>query len=109
MRAIRVHEIPLDSALDLMDALNPSSGLFPGGAIFRGQANASWGLLPSVFRNDVPYLLPEDSYPRTRLVYGSQVKLEIELLWLFVGRANESGLVISGDSEAIRESLDHIR
>lgn len=109
MTKIRVHEFAVDNALDMMDVLNPSSGLFGSGRLYRGQADSRWGLLPSVFRDDVPYLLPEEYFPRNVKVYGAQVKLEVELLWLFVARANESGLAIPGNSEHVRELLDRIR
>ncbi len=107
--AIRVHEIELERAIDLIDVINPMGGIFRERNIFRGHADSSWGLLPSVFRSDVPSLLPEEGYPRANWVYGSQVKLEIELLWLFVARANEAGLVIPGDADRVRELLDTIR
>jgi len=106
---IRVHEIAFDEATDLIDALDPASGLFAGGAVYRGQADSTWGLLPSVFRDNVPYLLSERFFPRDNPVYGSQVKLEIELLWLFISRANEAGLIIPGDSDQVREYIDSIR
>lgn len=109
MTTIRVHEIPFDDATDLIDALDPASGLFTGGAIFRGQADSAWGLLPSVFRENVPYLLSENFFPRDKPVYGSQVKLEIELLWLFISRANEAGLMIPSESDQVREHIDFIR
>jgi hypothetical protein len=105
---IRVHEIEFTDAVALLDALDPASGLFPG-TIFRGQADSIWGLLPSVFRDDVPYLLPEERFPSQVRLYGTQVKLEIELLWLFIARANEAGLMIPGDSEHVREYIDRIR
>jgi hypothetical protein len=57
----------------------------------------------------VPYLLPESHFPKSMRVYGAQVRLEIELLWLFTTRANGVGLTIPGDSEHIREDLDRIR
>jgi hypothetical protein len=107
--AIRVHDIRIDSAFELLEAMRPDTGILSGGTIFRGQADADWGLTPAVFREEVPYLLPERYFPRHMRVYGAQVKLEIELLWLFATRANGVGLTIPGDSEQIREDLDRIR
>jgi hypothetical protein len=92
-----------------MELMRPDTGIFGGGHIFRGQADSEWGLTPAVFREDVPYLLPESHFPKSMRVYGAQVKLEVELLWLFTTRANGAGLTIPGDSEHIREDLDRIR
>jgi FRG domain len=106
---LRVDEFAFDRALELIDVLAPMGGLFAGNTIFRGQADSAWGLVPSAFRPDVPFLLSPSRFPRPHWVYGSQLKLEIELLWLFVARANAEGLLIPGDSEQIRELVDEIR
>lgn len=106
---IRVHEIATQTAFELLELMRPDTGIFGGGTVFRGQADSAWGLIPAVFRDDVPYLLPESHFPKSARRYGGQVKLEIELLWLFTMRANVGGLMIPGDSEQIREDLDRIR
>lgn len=105
---LRVREIHLKKALDLFDVLAPGTLLFEN-AIFRGQASADWGLIPAAFRDGIPWLLPEQEFPSDKRVYGAQVKAEIELLWLFSARANEAGLLLPGDSEGLRHTLEDIR
>jgi hypothetical protein len=109
MAEVRVHEVSFDDPIDFADALDPVLGLFVGPHLYRGHADSGWPLSPSVFRDNIPYLLPQHMFPPQHRVYGSQVKLEIELLWLFVARANAAGLTIPGDSERVREYLDSIR
>jgi hypothetical protein len=107
--AIRVHEIKIERAFELLEVMRPDTGIFIGRSIFRGQADSEWGLTPAVFREDVPYLLAESHFPKKMRSYGAQVKLEIELLRLFTTRANGVGLTIPGDSEQVRQDLDRIR
>ena len=106
----RVDEHPLDKAWDLLDLLHPVTGLFGGGGlIFRGQSDASWGLVPSAFRPDVPFVLDRSQYAATPRTYGVQVRLEIELLSLFVSIADAGGLLIPGDHEYVHCSLDQMK
>jgi hypothetical protein len=85
------------------------SGFFREANAFRGQADSEWGLHPSVLRPNVPYFLDEQRFPRDPWKYRAQVKLEIELLWLFISRANVAGLLIPGDSDHVRRIMDEIR
>jgi FRG domain len=102
-----VDEYALDKAWDFLDLLHPVTGLFGGGEfIFRGQADSSWGLVPSAFRPDVPFILERDQskgHPRT---LGVQVKLEIKLLTQFVSAADAAGLLVPGDHEEVRRMLN---
>ena len=45
-------EVSYNSADELWEALSPTKELFssPSKVIFRGQADATWGLLPSILR-----------------------------------------------------------
>ena len=97
----RVAVIALGSAVDLMDVLDPVAGLFPS-AVFRGQSNASWGLVPSAFRENVPLARAATSFPRS---HEEQVALEFDLLASFVRLANESGFALPGDNDALRARL----
>jgi len=102
----RVDVYDLDKAWDFLDVLHPVTGLFGGGGlVFRGQRDASWGLVPSAFRTDAPLLLQGSQFRRCPRTNGVQVRLEIELLRHFVSIADVEGLLIPGDSERVREYL----
>jgi hypothetical protein len=109
MGELRVHEIKFEDPIDFVDALDHASGLFIGSTLYRGQADSTWSLSPSAFRDNIPYILDKDYFPPDKRAYGTQVKLEIELLWLFVARADSAGLVIPGETERVRELIESIR
>jgi FRG domain len=105
---IRVHEVAFSDPVEFLEALSPG-GLFVGSHVYRGQADHTWSLAPSAFRDNIPYILSREFFPSKDRAYGTQVKLEIELLWLFVARADTAGLTIPGETERVREIIDSIR
>jgi hypothetical protein len=109
MGTLRVHEIPFEAPIDFVDALDHASGLFWAPNLYRGQADSAWSLSPSVFRDNIPYLLDRDFFPSKQRMYGTQVKLEVELFWLFVARSDAAGLTIPGETERVREYITSIR
>ena len=92
----------------LWDALSPTQKLFPDPSkpIFRGQANASWLLIPFVLRDR------NDDEPSVREVMrgmdtaDGQVFYENMLLMDFSKYCDQVGVRIPGDSIKFRETLD---
>jgi hypothetical protein len=95
-RVIR-HRIDFEKAERFLDAVSPH-GSFRGesrdGAFaFRGQRDASWGLVPSVLRTPVPGSIRD------------QIGDELEYLVRFATIADRHGLAIPEDSQRLRRML----
>ena len=89
-----IREEHFDSALDFIAALSPQSerwGERPDWWIFRGQANASWPLDPVIFRDDPGFEIGGPEPVRARERHEDQVKLEGQLVRLFVLGVDEQG------------------
>ena len=89
-----IREEHFDSAVDFIAALSPqheSWGERPDWWIFRGQASAAWALDPVIFREDPGFEIggPEPVCARGR--HDDQVKLEGQLVRLFVLGVDEQG------------------
>lgn len=93
------------SAAKLWEALSPTQSLFarPYNMIFRGQANSSWKLIPTVLRQ-------ADNNPAS-VIWGQGVKAEeqvfteIRLLELFAEYCDQVGIRIPGDSPKFRSEI----
>ena len=77
------------------------SGLGP--VVYRGQANAQWGLVPSVLRESS---LVRKMIPGFLLKTDLQLFGEMQLLRFFSDYCDSMGLRIPGDSIKLRQSLD---
>ncbi len=94
-------EIPFTTADDLWNALSPTNELLkpPCTLIFRGQGDASWGLLPSVLRKD------------SALVWGREMKacdqafFEMRHLEVFCDYCDQIGVKIPDDSRIFRDEV----
>lgn len=85
-------EVALGSADQIWEALGPAAGLYtpPRKPVFRGQASADWGLVPSVLREGAERHLP--SHWRRERRADHQVFAELLLLRSFVLYCDEIGL-----------------
>lgn len=93
-------EIQLETADDLWLALSPTSTLLPNGSfIYRGQANSSWMLIPSLLRSGAnPPVGSSDA-----LETGKDLLFhEIAILRRFANHCDTVGIQISGDSQYLR-------
>jgi hypothetical protein len=94
------------TARELWTRLAPETPIAPAPMskfVFRGQANAEWGLVPSVLRDNsiVGKLIAAE-----HLTAEMQVFSEMRLLDEFVRCCDSLGLQVPGDSFTLRESLD---
>ena len=93
------------SAAKLWEALSPTKRLYerPCNVIFRGQANSSWKLIPTVLRDG-------DNNPASAM-WGKGVKAEeqvfteVRLLELFAEFCDQVGIRIPGDSPSFRNEI----
>jgi FRG domain len=88
---------------EFWDILSPENplGKFPDKFIYRGQRNATWGLLPTALRENTgiaQYL----SFVRNNKEVEVQIFKEIQVLKWFVDACDQSGLSIPNDSPAFR-------
>lgn len=94
----------MNTAEELWEALSPTREIIaqPCNLIFRGQANANWGLVPSVLRSG-------SANPASR-VWGAGVKAEeqifteVRLLEEFAEFCDQIGIKIPNDSIEFRKS-----
>ena len=83
-----------ESAGDFIEALSPLNerwGERPDWWIFRGQADASWSLDPIIFRDDPGFEIGGPEPVRPRETHEDQVKLEGQLVRLFVLGVDDQG------------------
>lgn len=94
-----------DKANELWDALSPTKSILKdqSNLVYRGQADATWELIPSLLRN-------EDTNPLLKFM-GKRVKAdqlvhnEISLLEMFVQYCDDVGLRIPNDSMKFRKEI----
>ena len=89
-----IREEHFDSAIEFIEALSPLHrrwGERPDWWIFRGHADASWPLNPVVFRTDSGFEIGGPEPVRPRDTHEEQVKLEAQLVRLFVLGVDEQG------------------
>ncbi|WP_421235319.1 FRG domain-containing protein [Aeromonas enteropelogenes] len=98
-------EINYNTASELWEALSPTKSFFdePYEAVYRGQGNAQWGLIPSLLRN-------EDTNPLLRFMgkrstADKLVFTEVHLLKSFVGYCDTVGVRIPNDSIKFRNEI----
>lgn len=90
-----VDDLPFGDANEFMDALSPRHSRWdsePQGWIFRGQANASWGLTATAVRD--PGVFQKYGVPGTASNWGSRKHLLDRLLVDFRDGLNRSGVPI---------------
>jgi hypothetical protein len=89
-----IREEHFEGASEFIAALSPQSdrwGERPDWWIFRGQANASWTLDPVIFRDDPGFEIGGPEPVRARERHEDQIKLEGQLVRLFVLGVDEQG------------------
>lgn len=97
--------IECSSANELWDRLSPekTSNAASSAFIYRGQADATWGLVPSVLRKQsaVKGFMPE-------LILHTEIEIlaEMELLRQFVNSCDALGLAIPNDTSRLRSKLE---
>jgi hypothetical protein len=93
-----------DSADELWDALSPTRELVPEPSelIFRGQADARWGLVPSALRTGPASC--SERFWGSRVTFDGQVFVEIKLLEMFAQECDRIGVAIPGDSGEFRRT-----
>jgi hypothetical protein len=93
MKESACKELKYQSAVEMWDALSPTSSLFTNcKSLYRGQRDASWGLIPSALR-DIGNTTADD-----------QVFYEFRLLELFADFFDQIGIRIPNDSISFREN-----
>lgn len=98
-----VEVIACDSVEDFFSAIYPAGTVVEDlhQPIYRGQANASWGLVPSVLRNGWrKSTISEAVHKRT---YEDQIYLEVQLINDYLNACDVAGLGFPGDSPDFRE------
>lgn len=99
-------EIVCSTADELLAALSPVSEYFKpfdhGDWVFRGQADAAWGLSPSAFRPNRLLFDPLVADPFEEWYNAHQVAAELHALVRFFTLADASGLPLPEDSQRIR-------
>jgi hypothetical protein len=100
-------EQPFQNANELWEALSPTRHLFPEPSklIFRGQADASWFLVPSVLREDKDQEIPVSEILRGMATADMRVAHELNLITAFCEHCDQVGVRIPGDSIKFREGL----
>lgn len=88
----------------LLELLNPlNTELWPPGQfVFRGQADASWELVPSSQRRDGP-VAARGHHGEKDITCGQQVKFEQDVFRQFLEACDRSGLQVPGDSPLMRQ------
>jgi len=105
-------QVRRDGAVDVVDCDSVEeffTAIYPAGSvvqdlhqpIYRGQANASWGLVPLVLRSGWREKnISEAVYKRN---YEYQIHLEIDLVRDYLNACDVAGLSVQGDSPDFRE------
>lgn len=98
-------EINYNTASELWEALSPTRSFFdePYEAVYRGQGNAQWGLIPSLLRN-------EDTNPLLHFMgkrssANELIFTEVNLLESFAGYCDAVGVRIPNDSIKFRNEI----
>jgi hypothetical protein len=91
-----------DTATELWEALSPTKELFanPYEAIFRGQADARWPLIPSVLRANTSAAMFGQG--DRQVAADEQVFFEAETLEMFAKFCDQSAVAVPGDSPQFR-------
>ncbi|WHI48957.1 FRG domain-containing protein [Microbulbifer sp. VAAF005] len=95
-------EIDFQTANEFWEALSPTRDLVkpPHKLLYRGQANAKWGLVPTALRKDSGVLA---SAMRGKHFADDQVFFEFRLLETFAAYCDQIGIKIPNDSIEFRE------
>lgn len=94
-----IPEEHFETAAELWEHLSPTTS--PSNAIYRGQAKAEWGLVPTILRRKMVALLRRIWGPE--LTADGQVRMEFAMLRTFVECCDEVGVSISNVSPELRE------
>lgn len=105
-------QVRRDGAVDVVDCDSVEeffTAIYPAGSvvqdlhqpIYRGQANASWGLVPSVLRSS--WRESNISEVVHKRKYEDQIYLEVNLVRDYLNACDVAGLSVQGDSPDFRE------
>ena len=94
-----IPEEHFETAADLWEYLSPTRS--PGNTIYRGQAKAEWGLVPTILREQTAKLLRR--IWGQQLTADGQVWMEFKMLQTFVECYDEVGISISNVSPELRD------
>jgi hypothetical protein len=113
-----IRTVSCETAEDLLSALRRISYSYENGPphgdqwAWRGQANAAWELIPSVFRPDtlIGYITPQHVHAANPKEPNSvsQHRAEFYALYNFVLLADELGLEVPGDSQIFRNQSVYV-
>lgn len=109
MSATTMLERNFETAVELLDCLNPSHGIGGGSyrtsRLYRGHGFASYSLLPSAFRSTT--VLPSLGLWREGPFrsHGGQINAELKLVRDFFKSADDHGLAIPEDSQQLRRII----
>lgn len=97
--------IQCETAQAFWDVLSPERSLTNerGAFIYRGQSDARWGLVPSVFRKNS---IVRSLVPAGMMDANMERFVETQLLKIFVENCDALGLQVPSDSFELREKLD---
>lgn len=102
---------PFDSARDIIDALRPGAALWSGRIArqyqwgFRGQADATWDLVPSALRKGTTLGFDPNRYQHVsegRGACSKQANGEFMAVKQFLESADRVGLTVPGDHQLVR-------
>jgi hypothetical protein len=110
--SIAVDERVFATADEFIKSLSPVDRAFQGGfspdaMFYRGQADASWPLLPSSLRASA-YLDSGEWTRGLRKTNGEQISSEAGLVAAFFAIADRNGLTLPEDSQQIRRRLEFL-
>ena len=104
---MQVEKEAFDTADQFLDALSRRDGRWaprPVAWLYRGQADASWPLLPSALRSKPGPWLSYTPGSRRGLLGTAEMQIvaEFNALLSFINRADQQGLVVPGDGPSLR-------
>jgi hypothetical protein len=110
--SIAVEERDFATADEFIKSLSPvdrafQGGFSPGLMFYRGQADASWPLLPSSLRASA-YLDMGEGTRGPKRTHSEQILSEARLVAEFVGIADRNGLTLPEDTQQTRRRLDFL-
>ena len=112
-----IRVVEFDAALDFIDALSPSSGVFADGyrpypMVYRGHGRADVALIPSAFRKQAwdgclcHFHLKGIPLPEWGMrSFETQIWCEFHALYAFFEMADRQGLRLPDDSQTLRHEL----
>ncbi len=101
--------IHFPKAKDLWDYLSPTSNIYDGynrsEFVYRGQGNAEWKLLPSLFRNLNKRSLINLAFKK-HLTVNQVIVEEFLMLYFFLKSCDQTGIHVPGDTPLLRSLIE---